>query len=361
MPTTFNVFSLGNLADMDTTEGNTTAENASALVGLTFGGLGDPLFGYAQSLSIGTGGTGGGTANAYDQDNSPNENFRIDGGANQTFDSSVVFNATLNYTDGTTATITAVIFQDTAGNTYLAPEFSANADMTALEGGAIRSMTLDSLVGNSYLGMASTRESFDFVTCFTPGARIATPLGHTKVEHLKPGDRIQTRDKGAQTIRWISRATRRAKGTMAPVRIKAGALGKNTPERDLVVSPQHRMLVSSRIAERMFGIRDVFVPAVKLLALPGVERDTSMLFVTYIHLLLDSHEVIFAEGAPTESLLTGPMTSASIGEDALAELSDLFPDLIVSAATPARATPKGHQIRRLMQRHVKNRKPVIQD
>ena len=117
MPTTFDAISLGNLADIDTTEGNSVADNASALVGLTFGGVGDAIWKDFVSLCPGTGGFTGGTGTAYDQDNSPPENFRIDGGPNQVFDGTSIYNATITFNDGTTDTVTAVIFQDANGNT----------------------------------------------------------------------------------------------------------------------------------------------------------------------------------------------------------------------------------------------------
>ena len=361
MATTFDVISLGILADLDTTEGNSLAENASALVGSTFGGPGNALAGDIVEFSAGSTGFSGGASTAYDQDNSPNEAFRIDGGPNQIFDSAVVYNATIVYTNGSTGTLTAVVFQDTAGNTYWAPEFSANADQAAIGLGAISSLTLDSLAGDTFSGLAGDREAENsFVTCFTPGAMICSRNGNTAVENLVVGDEIMTRDHGLQKVRWISRATRRATGSMVPVRISAGALGQGLPERDLVVSQQHRMLLTSKIAQRMFGTPEVLVPAKKLLALPGVELTETAFWVTYIHLLLDRHEIIFAEGTATESLLTGPMTVEAIGADALAELEQVFPELIDSAATPARIIPRGSQINTLVGRHVKNAQPVLQ-
>ncbi len=361
MATTFNVISLGVLADMDTNEGNSLAENASALVGSSFGGVGNALAGDIVEFSAGSTGYSGGSSTAYDQDGSPSEAFRIDGGGDQTFDSAAVYNATITYLDGTTANITAVVFQDTAGNTYWAPEFSANSDQAAIGLAAIQTLDLNSLAGNNFSGLAGDRESSSsFVTCFTPGAMICTQDGNRPVENLKATDKIMTRDHGLQTIRWISRATRCATGTMTPVRISAGALGKGLPVRDLVVSQQHRMLLSSKIAERMFGTAEVLVPAKKLLGLPGIALDDSAAVVTYIHLLLDRHEIIFAEGAPTESLLTGPMTVQAIGQEALDELQELFPELIASAADAARPIPKGGQTKALVARHAKNAQSVLQ-
>ncbi|WP_299923787.1 Hint domain-containing protein [uncultured Pelagimonas sp.] len=148
---------------MDTAEGNTVGENASALVGTTFGGIGDPLHSHVQAFSPGSVGATDNATNVYDTDNNlAGDNFRIDGGADQTFDSISVFSATITYTDGTTASISAVVFQDTSGNTYLAPETTFNADQAALEAGPIRSLTLDSLNTNN-TNLTAIRETGNFV------------------------------------------------------------------------------------------------------------------------------------------------------------------------------------------------------
>ena len=351
----------GNFASIDPTEGNTQSENASSLVGQTFGGVGDSLVNDIQSFSTGSTGFGGGNTSAYDMNNSAlNEAFSINGGPDQVFDGTAVYNATITYIDGTTATITAVVFQDSAGNTYLSPEFSANPDQASLEAGAIRSLSLDSLVGNNYSGMTGSRETFNFVTCFTTGALIATRNGALSVEDLRVGDELPTRDRGLQTIRWIGATTCTALGDFLPVRIKAGALGQGLPHRDLIVSQQHRMLISSHIARRIVGEQEVLMPAKKLIGLPGVDYAEDMTSVTYFHLLLDNHEVIYAEGAPTESLMTGPMARQAIGSDGVAEINALFPDLILSASYPARSIPRGQQARALVARHKKNNQPLLQ-
>lgn len=163
MPTAFNVISLGTTLDMDTAEGNTVGENASALVGTTFGSVGDPLHSHVQAFSPGSVGATDNATNVYDTNNNlAGDNFRIDGGADQTFDSISVFSATITYTDGTTASISAVVFQDTSGNTYLAPETTFNADQAALEAGPIRSLTLDNLNSNNS-NLTAIRETGNFV------------------------------------------------------------------------------------------------------------------------------------------------------------------------------------------------------
>jgi hypothetical protein len=354
LPTTFTVFSLGNLADIDTTEGNNLAENANALVGSVFGGPGTAFLQNAQTFSPGSTGFTGGTTNAYDQDNSPSETFRINGGANQTFDSSVIYNATITYSDGTTAGITAVVFQDTLGNTYWAPEFAANADQVAMEAGPIQSLTLNSLSGASFNGLTGNRQSWTVVTCYVRGTNILTSVGEQPIEDLAIGDLVQTRDNGLQPIRWIGHSKALGMGKLAPIRIAKGALGKNNPKRDMYVSRQHRMLLQSKIAERMFGTSEVLVPAIKLTGMPGIEEAPGMVPISYFHLLTDRHEIIYAEGAQSETLLTGPQARNAMGPEAIQELETLFPGLVNKAVTPARPIFQSARLRNLFDRHLKH-------
>lgn len=353
MPTTFNVFQLGVRPIMDPTEGNTTAENASALVGLTFGGPGTPLLNSAAVMSAGS--FTGGTSDAYDMNNSlSNDTFRINGGALQTYDGSAVYNATITYLDGTTATITAVIIQDTAGRTYWVPEISSNADQLAMEAKPIRSLHIDSLDGNVFSGTTGNRDSWDYLICYVRGTHILAPDGERPVEGLRPGDLVMTRDNGPQPIRWIGCSTRVAQDKMAPVRFAAGSFGKGLPHRDLLVSRQHRMLLRSRVVERMFGTPEVLVPAVKLLGLAGASLAESDAPVDYFHLLTDRHEIIFAEGAPSETLLTGPEARRTIGQDGLEEIEDLFPGLIDQVAMPACQVVQDTRVLKLVDRHRKH-------
>jgi len=368
MPTTFNVIYLGVLPDIDTIEGNDTAENASALVGMTIGDFGDSLVSRIQTLSpvrVGFFGTVDDFASDgntyYDQNDSTPETFRINGGEPQGFDASVVYDATITYLDGTTATITAVVFQDVNGNTYLAPEFTDNADQAALEAKPLLSITFNALTDgvNTYAGMNGNRQTSNFAPCFVAGTRLATPEGWRLIETLAVGDLVMTQDHGLRPIRWIGSATCRAEGALAPIRIRAGALGQGLPCRDLLVSPQHRMLLRSRIAERMTGAREVLVPAKKLLSLPGIETVHDMETVTYLHLMFDEHEIVFAEGALTESLLPGPQAIEALGPEAAAELRAIFPDLKERGLLSARPIPQGSVQRKLVSRHLANNRPVM--
>ncbi|MEM8775306.1 MAG: Hint domain-containing protein [Pseudomonadota bacterium] len=321
MPTTFNVISIGNLADIDTTEGNTTAESAAALVGLTFGGAGDSLVDDFVSLSLSNDQDGDGV---YDMNNfSSNDSFSIDGGAPQTFDGTSVYNATVTFVDGTTASYTAVLFQDTDGNSYLAPEFSANADQATLEFGPIRSITLDSLAGNRFSGMTASREGWDFVTCFVRGMKIITYDGLVAVEDLQIGQKVLTADNGFQAVRWIGHQRVEAKGKLAPVRFKTGALGNN---EELWVSQQHRMLLSGWRAELYLGREEVLVPAKYLVNGHNITCEDGE-DVEYYHIMFDRHELIYSAGIASESFNPGLQALNSLERAARDEVLALFPHL----------------------------------
>ncbi|WP_114964729.1 Hint domain-containing protein [Alkalilacustris brevis] len=163
--------------------------------------------------------------------------------------------------------------------------------------------------------------------CFVAGTMILTPEGEVPVESLKAGDLVMTRDHGAQPIRWVGSATVPASETMAPVRIRAGALGEGLPSRDLRVSPQHRLLVSGPMLELTMGLDEALVPAKHLINDSTISRDRSERQVTYYHLLFDQHEIITSDGMPTESFHPGKWGVGVMEESARQELLRLFPEL----------------------------------
>lgn len=167
--------------------------------------------------------------------------------------------------------------------------------------------------------------------CFTTGTRIATPSGPRRIETLVAGDRVLTRDHGAQTLRWIGftevapERLQRAP-ELRPIRILAGAFGPGLPERDLLVSPQHRILIGGAQAELMFGEAEVLVAAKHLVDDAHVLR-AGPEPVCYAHLLFDRHEIVFAEGLETESLLPGPVALSGLDPATRDELLALFPEM----------------------------------
>lgn len=144
------------------------------------------------------------------------------------------------------------------------------------------------------------------VICFTPDTRIATAEGPRLIQHLRPGDQILTKDNGPQEILWTGH--RRMTGArlyamphLRPIRFRAGALGLGRPEDDLLVSPQHRMLVRGAAAQSLFNSPEVLVAAEDLLNDHSVTVDHALREVTYIHVLLEWHNIVFANGLETES------------------------------------------------------------
>ncbi|MEO0391026.1 MAG: Hint domain-containing protein [Pseudomonadota bacterium] len=203
----------------------------------------------------------------------------------------------------------------------------------------------------------------DYFACFAADTLVDTPMGPKCVGDLKVGDQVMTRDEGAQPVemilrRDISAAELASNAKFAPVKISAGALAPGIPDGDLWVSPQHRMLIRSTIAERMFGATEALVAAHRLTDLPGINRDSQLRGITYVHLVLPAHHIIRAEGAWSETFLPGPMGLAALPEDTQAEMAMLFPDLRDVAATAARFIPTGKRQARLIARHLANAKPV---
>ena len=233
---------------------------------------------------------------------------------------------------------------------------------TPVDGTILQDATFIRTVG---LGWAPSTSISGFgPVCFTKGTRILTEEGEVAVEALEVGSRVVTAEGASRPLKRVLSSTfgaaaLRRNPKLCPIRIEAGALGGGLPRRDLWVSRQHRMLVRSLVAERMFGRTEVLVPAIKLTTLSGIQVDTSPEEVTYVHLLFEAHEVIYAEGAPTESLLATPRSLSSVGAEARKELLTLFPKLLESAKDPARLIPPQERQKRLVMRHRKNGIPLL--
>ncbi|MEH6738589.1 MAG: Hint domain-containing protein [Sulfitobacter sp.] len=144
------------------------------------------------------------------------------------------------------------------------------------------------------------------VICFTPGTRIRTEYGTSLIEDLNEGDLVQTKDNGLQPLRWIGK--RRMSGArlfamprLRPVRIAGGAFGIERPDTDLLVSPEHRMLITGPQAQALFNTSEVLVAAKDLINGKTITVDMQVREVTYIHVLLEQHQVLWANGLETES------------------------------------------------------------
>ena len=182
---------------------------------------------------------------------------------------------------------------------------------------------------------------------------IRTKDGAKQVEDLCEGDLVETMDNGAQEIRWIGSralcaATLRQSPHLYPIHIRKGALGN---VRDLVVSPQHRILVRGTRTELMFGAPEVFVKAKDLVDGVNIVQATSG-SVEYFHILFDDHQVIFAEGAPAESLHPGQQALKGMTNAMRAEVIELFPELTETAdSRPLARMPLSSREAKALYRH----------
>ncbi|MEM6373388.1 MAG: Hint domain-containing protein [Pseudomonadota bacterium] len=187
------------------------------------------------------------------------------------------------------------------------------------------------------------------VACFTKGTLIETVDGPVPVDELRRGMRLKTLDNGNRLVRAVLRRQVDASGDLAPVCISANTLG-NT--RDLLVSPAHRMLITDWRAQMLFGADEVLVSAVNLVRGDLIYR-VPQPRITYYHILMDSHEVIFAEGAATESFhLTREAAEAvehGLSEEGAvaAEIARVFPELLMCASRCVRPSVKGYEARAL--------------
>ncbi len=170
----------------------------------------------------------------------------------------------------------------------------------------------------------ATAESYSYdntgIVCFTAGTLIRTPGGEVPIESLRPGDPVDTMDNGPQRIVWIGRraigrAELLANERLRPVLIRQGVLGV---ARDLLVSRQHGMLLGQDTLARAVHLAETT---------PGIRIAHCKRQVTYIHLMFEAHQIIFAEGAPSESFFPGSMSMKMMGCEARRELAELIPDL----------------------------------
>lgn len=204
-------------------------------------------------------------------------------------------------------------------------------------------LTLQDGSGGAVTGKDLTHDNTN-VPCFVRGTLIATRRGAVPIEELEAGDEVITMDHGFQEIRWIGSTSVPAEGKLAPVVFRKGAMGN---ERDLRVSPQHRMLVRGWHVELMFGKPEALVPAKAL-----INDETVFQLeggnVDYFHIMFDRHELVYAEGIPSESFHPGHVGLGSFAEDTREEILHLFPELREDATAysePVRPTLKVREAR----------------
>ncbi len=243
-----------------------------------------------------------------------NNNNLIGNAANDSIDGSDISRTypgdTVTVTvNGVTRTITGTTFYLADGRRIFTPTDGSN-----LYEGTFVSSTFVSTQGNLPVGNLGP-------TCFAIGTRISTIEGEVPIEELRLGDRVLTLDNGYEPVRWIGRHVTDATGSFAPVQFASGVLGNH---QALLVSPQHRVLMQGARTELLFGETEVLIAAIHMVGRAGVTR-VYQPEVTYMHLLFDRHEIIFGNGAPSESFHPGGLI-LTCDRALRAEIAAIFPD-----------------------------------
>lgn len=183
------------------------------------------------------------------------------------------------------------------------------------------------------------RDFAQFV-CFAGDAMVDIKGGRRHIDALAVGDRVLTRDNGYQRIRWIGRrslsaANLHAAPHLRPIRVRRGAFGATGSYADLLVSPQHRMLIRSARCNLLFGTTETLAPAKGLIGDQAFIETTGA--VTYTHFLFDAHEVVCANGFWSESFLPGPTAVSTLDQAQRRELCEIFPELDATDGLQMRA------------------------
>ncbi|MEM7522073.1 MAG: Hint domain-containing protein [Pseudomonadota bacterium] len=218
---------------------------------------------------------------------------------------------TINVPGVGNVTYTGVTFYFTNGD----PPVFTPTDGQVLENGTFVSSTFVTTATQTPVGSLGP-------TCFTPGTMIDTPIGPRAIERIRSGDLVLTMDHGAQPVQHVLDRSLRAIGDMAPIRFDTGAIGNRAP---LIVSPQHRVLITGWQAELFYGQQEVLVAAKHLINNTNVRRVEGGM-VRYLHLLFDRHQIVWGQGVPSESYY--PAHGDALNDPLLeAELFRLFPQL----------------------------------
>jgi hypothetical protein len=267
--------------------------------------------------------------------------------------------------DGDVSSLSGPEFIDGGGRPGAADDDNDTIDLTAYgwsrvdivrdsqdaENGYIRLLDAD----GREIGRINFEDIETIIPCFTLGTMIQTDCGAVAVEDLRAGDLVLTRDNGLQPLRWVGRRDLSLPELMAnpdlqPVRIACGTINGVGPDREMLISPQHRVLIESARAELMFGDAEVLVASKHLLGLAGVKRVLPSAGVSYIHILFDQHEIVESDGIWTESFQPAARMISAMEAEIRAEVLALFPKLAQPAGDfpAARMSLKAHEAKVLL-------------
>lgn len=368
----FSVIHLGQIGDLDPTDGNASAENQSALLGTYFSAE-DPAADHIASL-IANDADNNGLINTNDRGSPDDVVFDTgDGPVATRYDA--LFNANVTVTFPAESEqadyigLGGIIQTETGDLFFVMVDDDEGFGSNPYDDYPIESIQVNSVSAFGTRQLAAASDTQSFVPCFAVGTQIETLRGPVPVETLRVLDRVVTMDNGVQPIRWVGRrelspCQLAQRPQNCPIMVKAGALGPGIPARDLVVSPQHRFLLASKITARVTQAPEILVAATKLVGQPGIRRvEGARTGVQYVHFACDSHEVVWANGAPAETFLVGSELDKAIGDNTHRPLDWFSPTTALARAGPRipvrPIVERGGVLRSLLERHVRNAKPLF--
>ncbi|WP_025061119.1 Hint domain-containing protein [Sulfitobacter guttiformis] len=170
-----------------------------------------------------------------------------------------------------------------------------------------------------------TSDPSPIIICFAKGTEIETSEGAQAIETLCVGDLIRTLDAGFVPLKWLGRTDMGARElrrweNLRPVRVRSGAFGQGRPEKDVVLSPNHRVLIGGKWAELYFGEAEVLVPVKALVDGIMIYEEKECTEITYFHLLLEGHHIVETSGLLSESLFLGVQSMQAVSKQADCDL-----------------------------------------
>lgn len=179
----------------------------------------------------------------------------------------------------------------------------------------------------------------------TADTLISTPSGEVCLGDLRPDDKVLTRDNGVQEVKWVCKKAMTGRqlldaSHLRPIHFAGGSLGKGLPTRDMMVSPNHRMLVGQEQTCLTLGQKQDLAAAKHLVDHNAIQQiDTTG--VQYIQLMFDNHEIVKANGTWTECFQPEDYSMGGLGNSQRNEVFEVFPEirLVQDRTTQIAAAP----------------------
>lgn len=223
-------------------------------------------------------------------------------------------------TSGGTSTIT--LYDGTTAIGEVQVESNSTLTSGTYTSGTSGPLTVTEDASGTGFQISATPSTFESVTlCYLRGTRVLTPTGEVAIEDIKPGDELVTRFGGIRKVQWIGHMTRcpfhvQNLQEVAPIRIRAGALGGNRPARDLYVSPGHSMLVDGQLLLAKLLVNGVTITQ-------EIKPEKNPPLIEYFQVDFGTHDCIIAEGSWSESFADAPGLRDAF--DNAAEFYSFFP------------------------------------